>query len=222
MIDTTGGTPPEPMLVREAHHRFKNSLQFVASMLRMQATRHIGNPEFEAELLQASARVSCIAKVHDVLSRTDQNGEFDFSHYLKGLCSDLHAAWSRGNDPSIVVSAAHVLLPAETAATLGLITNELVTNAFKHAYPDGAPVIVRVAFLPLKDGSFHLVVADSGAGWLQHGEVRPETGLGMKLVEGLCRQLDAILEIDKTPPGTCFTVCIPPPSRLPSATNAAS
>jgi two-component sensor histidine kinase len=188
----------------------------------MQATRHIDNPELEAELLQASARVSCIAKVHDLLSRADQNGEFDFSHYLKGLCSDLHAAWSRGNDPSIVVAAGHVLLPAETAVTLGLITNELVTNAFKHAYPDGARVIVRVAFLPLEDGSFHLVIADSGAGWLPNGDVRPETGLGMKLVEGLCRQLDAILEIDTTPPGTCFTVRLPPPSRLPSATIAAS
>ena len=212
MIDITGGTPSEPILVREAHHRFKNSLQFVASMLRMQATRHTGNPELEAELHEASARVSCIAKVHDHLSRMDQNSEFDFAHYLKGLCSDLNAAWSRENDPSIVVAAGHVLLPADTAVTLGLITNELVTNAFKHAYPDGARGVVRVAFLPLEDGSFNLIVADSGAGWLQNGEVRAETGLGMKLVEGLCRQLDAVLEIDRTPPGTCFTVCIPPSS----------
>lgn len=133
MIDIKGGTPPEPILVREAHHRFKNSLQFLASMLRMQATRHTDNPDFQAELHEASARVSCIAKVHDYLSRTDQNSEFDFSHYLEGLCSELDAAWSRGNDPSIVVAAGHVLLPADTAVTLGLITNELVTNAFKHA-----------------------------------------------------------------------------------------
>jgi two-component sensor histidine kinase len=193
--------------VREAHHRIKNSLQLVSSVLYLQATKH-ADPQVEAELFQASARIATIAKVHDRLCRT-AHSEVDVASYLRELCADL-ASLSATPGQSIRVMAARMLVPADVAISLGLIVNELATNALKHAYRGGAAGSVQVILLPLDDGRLQLTVADKGLGLPAEAETAVNDGLGMRFVRNLCIKLQTDIEIDRSPPGTSVRLRLPP------------
>ena len=180
--------------LREANHRIKNSLQLACSLLRLQAMRY-PDPNLKAELYQASSRIASIAKVHDRLCQTD-NSRVDVAAYLREL--------------SVRVTAAHVTAPAELAISLGLVVTELVTNALKHAYRDGVAGNIHVAFIPLEHGGWQLMIADKGVGLPEGVETADQGGLGMLFLRSLCSTLQAQMEIDRTPPGTCFTLRLPP------------
>lgn len=193
--------------LQEANHRIKNSLQLACSLLRLQAKKY-PNTNLEAELYQASSRIASIAKVHDRLCRTE-NSRVDAAAYLRDLCADLTSSLSLTPGQSVRVTAARTLVPADVAISLGLIVNELVTNAVKHAYRDGGSGNIHVAFIPLADGSVQLTIADSGIGLPLGAEMAGQGGLGMLFLKNLCATLKAQMEIDRTPPGTRFTVHLP-------------
>jgi two-component sensor histidine kinase len=201
--------------VIEAHHRIKNSLQLACSMLRLQAMKYT-NSNLENELLQASSRIALIAKVHDHLCRT-QHSQMDVASFLQDLCADLPLSLSLTAGQSVHVMAAHIFVPPTVATSLGLIVNELVTNAFKHAYRDGVTGKVQVAFIPLEDGSCQLTVADRGVGLPEAAEMVQHGGFGMVFIENLSNTLNAQFAIDRTPPGTRFTLRLPPLEQLRSA-----
>jgi two-component sensor histidine kinase len=194
--------------LKEANHRIKDSLQLVCSLLRLQALNY-PDARLEAELFQASRRIAAIAKVHDRLCRTD-NSSVDVPAYLHDLCADLTSSLSLTPGQSVRVTAAHIAVPAEFAISLGLIVTELVTNAFRHAYRDGQPGKIKVAFILLEDGSAQLMIADKGVGLPEGVETADHGGLGMQFLKKLCCTLKARMEIDRTPPGTCFTLHLPP------------
>jgi two-component sensor histidine kinase len=194
--------------LREANHRIKNSLQLACSLLRLQAMRY-PDPNLKAELYQASSRIASIAKVHDRLCQTD-NSRVDVAAYLRELCADLTSSLSLTSGQSVRVTAAHVTAPAELAISLGLVVTELVTNALKHAYRDGVAGNIHVAFIPLEHGGWQLMIADKGVGLPEGVETADQGGLGMLFLRNLCSTLQAQMEIDRTPPGTCFTLRLPP------------
>jgi two-component sensor histidine kinase len=194
--------------LKEANHRIKNSLQLACSLLRLQALKY-PDTYLEAELFQASSRIASIPKVHDRLSRTDDS-QVDVAAYLRDLCADLTSSLSLTPGQSVRVMATHTLAPADFAISLGLIVAELVTNALKHAYRDGAGGKIQVAFIPLADGTLQLTIADQGIGLPRGFEMAEHGGLGMLFLTNLCHSLKADLEIDRTPPGTRFTLCLPP------------
>jgi two-component sensor histidine kinase len=193
--------------LKEANHRIKNSLQLASSLLRLQAKKY-PDTYLEAELFQASSRIASIAKVHDRLSQTD-NSRVDVAGYLRDLCADLASSLSLTPGQSVRVIAAHTMASADFAMSLGLIVTELVTNALKHAYRDGASGEIQVAFVSLADGTLQLTIADKGIGLPKGFEMAEHGGLGMLFLESLCHSLKADLEIDRTPPGTRFTLCLP-------------
>ncbi|MEA2941681.1 MAG: hypothetical protein QOD09_2210 [Bradyrhizobium sp.] len=193
--------------LKEANHRIKNSLQLACSLLRLQAMKY-PDTYLEAELFQASSRIASIAKVHDRLCRTDDS-RVDVAAYLRDLCADLTSSLSLTPGWSVRVMATHTLVPADFATSLGLIVTELVTNALKHAYRGGASGKIQVAFIPLADGTLQLTIADKGIGLPKGFEMAEHGGLGMLFLKNLCQSLKADLEIDRTPPGTRFTLCLP-------------
>jgi two-component sensor histidine kinase len=194
--------------LKEANHRIKNSLQLVCSLLRLQALNY-PDARLEAELFQASWRIASIAKVHDRLCRAD-NSSVEVAAYLHDLCADLTSSLSLTPRQSVRVTAAHITVPTEFAISLGLVVTELVTNALKHAYRDGQAGKIQVAFIILADGSAQLTIADKGVGLPEGVEMADHGGLGMQFLRSLCCTLKAQMEIDRTPPGTCFTLRLPP------------
>ena len=174
------------LLAREIDHRVKNSLAVIGSLLTMQRGAST-SPETRAALDEAAARVIAVARVHERLHKSHALGVVAFADYLEEMCEDLDRSMSR-RGVRLDCSVVPVDLPAERAMSLGLIANELVTNAFKHGCAAGATTIG--VQLDRTAETVILTVRDDGAGIpAAGGEGAPS--LGFKLIDALARQLDA-------------------------------
>lgn len=209
----------QELLTREASHRVKNSLQIVASLLALQA-RAAKHPEVTRALKDAGARIATVAQVHDRLWRRDEVRTVDLAAFLGDLCDDLGRTASSCR---LVYDSTPVTASADLAVPLGLIVNELVTNAFKYACSaEGSEV--RVQFGGKDDGSLRLEVSDRGPGLPEGTETGGGDSLGMKLVSGFVRQLRGELEVFSDSTGTRFAVQIPldPADEEPTQLDAGS
>jgi two-component sensor histidine kinase len=182
-------------LVRETRHRVKNSLQLVASMLSAQA-RQSRDVSVAAGLREAVSRITVVAHLHENLQYADEQ-MVRLADYLRDICNDLAlTAGTTEGRGGVHLHADAIVLPGPDAVAVGLITNELVTNALRHAYPSGAgPVEVTLA---RNGGRFVLTVADKGAGRFGSAE-----GLGLTFVRLLARKLHGEIEFSEARPGTC-------------------
>ena len=199
------------MLMREVNHRVKNSLHMIASLLSLQGDG-IEDPDTRRQFADAHNRVSTVAQLHQRLYQTDKLENVEFDQYLHGMCNDLsNFMLSEGEDYTLEVEADPAEFPTDRAIPLALIVNELVTNAFKYAYPPGSDGTIRVAFTRQQDGGYVLVVSDQGAG-LKPGFQPTGGGLGMTIVTSLCLQLGASLSFGPTTEagGARFAVSLPP------------
>lgn len=169
------------LLLQEMSHRVKNKFAMVVSMIALQARE--APPDTQAALEAIGSRVRVIAKVHDYLQRSRHDGVVDMQEYLNGLCQSLEEALCNPQVVRLFVSAEPVALPPEKALSFGLIVNELVTNALKHAFPEERAGTVQVRF-EKRGSTLCLCVTDDGIGCAQQG-----TRLGTKLVTLLAAQL---------------------------------
>jgi len=197
----------QDLLMREMNHRIKNSLQMVANLVYMQSV-DLNDPDARWRFQETANRVTTIARVHERLYRFSDVTAVDFGPYLRDLCHDLAGSLGLGGT-RLTVDAVGATLPPDTALPLGLIVNELVTNAAKYAYPTGALGPVRVTLDRTEGGRLRLSVSDEGVG-LPPG-FRPEasSGLGMRVLQALTAQLDADLRVAEGGRGTCFQVILP-------------
>lgn len=188
------------VLLREVNHRVKNSLQLVSSLLALQA-KQTGSPEVSDGLAEAQRRVATVARVHERLYRTDRVETVAFGAYLRDLCAELESSLTESvGERRLIVEAADVELPTDMVAPLALIANELITNAWKHAYPSGSLGSVTVSFA--RAGALlRLSVTDRGQGLPDGFAPAASSGLGMRLVLALVRQLDGALHVEPAPPG---------------------
>ncbi len=196
------------LLLREVHHRVKNNLQVISSLLDLQADHA---PEGEARgLLQESRnRIRSMALIHEQLYRTDEVGEIKLGEYLQKLVA--HLGHSYGIEPGrirLVLAVEEHPLDLDRAISCGLLLNELVSNCLKHAFPDGARGTVRVALGRCAEDRLRLLVADDGRG--MQGDRRPGAvgSLGLVLVRTLVEQLHGRLEVTNVG-GTEVTVEFP-------------
>ncbi|OWV82216.1 histidine kinase [Rhizobium sp. R634] len=195
----------QEIMLREMSHRVKNSLSLVAAVLAMQA-RSAKQEEVGQALRDAEARVGTIAEVHDQLWRQPHTETVDLADFLSSLCQRLQQSSSRH---TLTVEADPCMVDADRAIQIALLVNELVTNAFKHAYPDicGA---VTVSARNLGD-AIRLEVADGGRGLPAEVLAFENDGksLGMKIVRGLVQQLKAELQVEDRLPGAGFVIRLP-------------
>ncbi|HEX4767392.1 MAG TPA: sensor histidine kinase [Lichenihabitans sp.] len=189
------------VLLEEMTHRTKNDLQTVASLLSLQA-RSMPADAGRAAIEAAAARVMAIAKLHNRL-RTDRgHGVVDLRDYLDDLCQDLMRPYGELRPVAVRLAADSVVLKTAVAAPIGLIVNELVTNAFKYAFPDNRSGTIRVDFHRREGTSgFELEVADDGV-----GSTEARDGLGSRLVKQLVQQLGGTIERRDAAPGTVTVV----------------
>jgi two-component sensor histidine kinase len=185
-------TEHQQILTREVSHRVKNSLALVASLLGVQA-RAAKDDEVRRALTDAEARVATIAEVHDQLWRRGDVRQVDLSEFLGDLCEKLQETAPQHR--LVFEGAGPILAPTDQAVPLGLLVNELVTNAFKYAYPAG-PGEVRVSLRREGSGRILLEVADCGRGLPPDFDLaRPNGSLGMRLIRGFARQLGADMQV---------------------------
>ncbi|MFZ5896959.1 MAG: sensor histidine kinase [Myxococcota bacterium] len=181
-------------LLKEVHHRVKNNLQVISSLLSLQSE---GLPESQRSAFALSqARIQSIALVHEKLYRSSRLSHIDFSDYARTLVEQLFLAHD-GNRRGINadVSGEGVELPIDTAVPCGLITNELVSNSLKHAFPAGTRGTVRVQLQRLNPERLELMIADDGIGFPEGFEARRSGSLGLELVFALARQLEAHVSV---------------------------
>ena len=192
-------------LLKEVHHRVKNNLQVIASLLRLQAG-YLSDPQARAMFEESQNRVHSISLVHEMLYRAGDLARVDFGDYLRTLTSHMADGWSSsGRLVQVSVEAAGVHLPVDTAIPCGLIVNELITNAFKHAFPGGRSGSIRVRAVHQPRGRLAVVVQDDGIGMPEDLNLTRAGSLGLDLVNTLIRQLRATVEIRRSG-GTTFEI----------------
>lgn len=178
-------------LFHELNHRVKNNLMIVSAMLSMQS-RASQNPEVRRELQQAVDRIQTISEVHSTLYRTGAVETVNFALYVQTLCDRLSASLLDGRI-ELSVATEPVTMPMGEAVQLGIILNELVTNAAKHAYPEPAGGRIEVDCRRGARG-LELTVRDFGQGMADKSG--REAGMGTRLVRSLVQQLHGELTID--------------------------
>jgi two-component sensor histidine kinase len=192
-------------LLKEIHHRVKNNLQVIISLLRLQG-RYLKDEQARAMFEESQNRVHSISLVHEKLYRAGDLSRVDFCDYLLSLTRGLMDGWKGTGVPvSIAVEAAGVQLTVDNAIPCGLIVTELVTNALKHAFRSRPLGSIRVAAITEPEGWLNLTVQDDGIGLPENVDFRRSGSLGMELIGSLVRQLGAKLEITRDR-GTTFRI----------------
>jgi len=191
----------KPALLKEVHHRVKNNLQIVASLLSLQANQSL-NRETVEMLQETKNRVYSMALLHEALYRSGSLAHVDFEKYLRDISIGLMEAYgakSRGIE--INLHAEGIMLPLEQIVPCGLIINELLTNAFKYAFPDGRKGSISVEMRSTGNGRLEVIVRDDGIGLPKDMDITRVSSLGLKLVTNLVSQLKGVLDVKSSPGG---------------------
>jgi two-component sensor histidine kinase len=193
------------LLMKEVDHRVKNSLQLVSTLLHMHAkTAGTAAGQFH----DAAARVAAIAAVHRQLHKSEDVGTVALDQYLADLCRHIEAASSSLDRAwKLAVTADPLVIRTDIATPLGLIVNELATNAILHSRPSGRCGRVDVVLKTAPD-SFSITVSDKGAGPPPAGETQT-SGLGARMIEAFGRQIDATITSERNAAGYAVTVTVP-------------
>jgi two-component sensor histidine kinase len=192
-------------LLQEIHHRVKNNLQVISSLLNMQRRKLEPGSQQDA-LQECQTRVQAIALIHEKLYQARNYARVPFAQYARSLANDVFQAAGLSPDAiTLEVEVQDVALAVDKAIPCGLILNELITNALKHAFPQGRRGTVRVE-LGQTDGRVRMAVKDDGAGLPSELDLRRADALGMQLVSMLAEQLAARLEVRRGQPGTTFEI----------------
>lgn len=198
-------------LLKEIHHRVKNNMQIIASLLSLQAAT-VDNPVIQAQFEDSQNRIRSMALVHERLYRSQDLGSIDLSLYMQDLVGHLiQSSFGQGKSVNIVVEVGNLQLNIDQAVPCGLIVNELVSNALKYAFPDGRGGEVRIEVQCSVEGQYRLVVSDNGVGMPEGMDFRKTASLGLKLVNSLARQLGGTVEMNGMS-GTVFVIQFSVPS----------
>ncbi len=192
------------ILLKEVHHRVKNNLQVVASMLRLQSG-YLEDRKAKAMFEDSQRRVESMSLIHEKLYRSKDLARIDFREYIDSLVAGVTALNGGSGRVEIRLDVGEVMLDVNKGIPCGLIINELVSNAIRHAFPGGREGEVVVRMQSGGSGRISLVVGDNGAGFPGDIDFRNTKSLGMQLVNSLVSQLDGTIELDKGG-GTAFTV----------------
>ncbi len=214
LLEKTSLLGEKEILLKEVHHRVKNNLQVISSLLSLQSSQ-IQDARVRDALRESQNRVRTMALIHEKLYQSTDLAHVDFAVYLRSLVTFLSQSYrDKADGVTLDVQATETHLDIETAIPCGLIVNELVSNALKHAFPGGRNGTVRVGIGPQEDGRLCLHVSDDGVGLPAGLSVHTTASLGMSLVHTLTDQLGGIVEV-RNGVGTEFRILFSPPEPRP-------
>jgi two-component sensor histidine kinase len=192
------------VLLKEIHHRVKNNLQIVSSLLSLQS-RYMKEPGSVEIFKESQSRIKSMALIHEKLYQTGDLTRINLSEYVNELVSDLFRSYSVNTYlVNYKIKSNRILLDINAAIPCGLIINELVTNSIKHAFPDNAQGEI---FIEIKcvDDDFIIKVQDNGIGFPKELDLNNINTLGLQLVTNLTNQLEGEIELSREG-GTCFQI----------------
>lgn len=198
------------VLLHEVDHRVKNNLQLISALMLLQA-RRAGDPTVKAALQRMLERLNAISTVHRRLFQSDDAASFDLAEFMRDLAADLSGSISR-DEIAVELTLEPVSVPANQAAPIALLLNEILTNSLHHAFPEdrGGTVVLS---LRRDDTGYHIHISDDGVG---RGEHKP--GFGSTIIDLLGRQLKATLNYSDAAPGAAVHIRIPDsPARAVNA-----
>ncbi|HVD99702.1 MAG TPA: histidine kinase dimerization/phosphoacceptor domain -containing protein [Cytophagaceae bacterium] len=185
------------VLLREIHHRVKNNMAVVAGMLDLHMD-YVNSPSDREIFLACQSRVLSMALIHEKLYRSETLSKINFKNYIEDLVKKVRASYmDRTGSITVKIEADNTELDLERAMPCGLILNELITNAFKHAFNNLEKGEIIIGFFS-KIGKYTLFVSDNGIGIEDDSQLNSSATLGYTLVAALTKQLDAMMEVDKT------------------------
>src|SRR5262249_46154125 len=184
------------VLLKEIHHRVKNNMQVICSLLNLQSG-YVGDPEALALFRESESRIRSMALIHEKLYQSKSLSRLDFSEYLSSLSSLLFTTYVANPEAvQLATCLDPVFLDIDTAVPLGLIVNELVSNNLKYAYPEGRSGVVELTLRSGPDNQYTLTVRDQGVGLPAGFDVSNTGTLGLHLVNILSAQLGAALSVE--------------------------
>jgi len=192
------------VLLKEIHHRVKNNLQIVSSLLSLQS-QYVNEPGSVELFKESQSRIISMALIHEKLYQTGDLTRINLSEYANELIGDLFRSYSVNTHlVKYQIESKNILLDINTAIPCGLIINELVTNSIKHAFPDNRSGEIKID-IQCHDGNCILKIADNGVGFPDDLDINDVKTLGLQLVTSLTKQLDGTIKLDREG-GTCFTI----------------
>jgi len=184
------------VLLREIHHRVKNNLQIVSSLLYLQS-RSVTDDDSAETFKESQNRVKSMALIHEKLYRSESLARVDFADYIRNLVAYLFQSYGVASGKvDLRINIDEVLLGIDTAIPCGLIINELVSNSLKHAFPDGRRGEISIDLHSYGDSRFKMVVTDNGIGFKDSMDFKKTQTLGLQLVNTLVKQIDGRIKLD--------------------------
>lgn len=193
------------VLLKEIHHRVKNNLNVITSLLNLQSFQIGGKEEAIEAFRESRNRIFSMALVHEKLYQTKNFTQVNFKEYIEAMTRELMHAYAVGKSVTVEFGIDDVLLDINLAIPCGLILNELVSNALKHAFPGTAPGTIGVFLRAGECGALELIVSDNGRGLPPGFDINAVESLGLKLVKLLSEQIGGTLAIESGQ-GVTFTI----------------
>jgi len=185
------------VLIREIHHRVKNNMQIISSLLNLQK-QYVHDEEAVNVLLESQNRVRSMAMIHEKLYKSRNFSEINFTDYIRSLVDDLF--YSYGVDSNQIkknIILDEVMLGLETAIPCGLILSELVTNSLKYAFPNQKNGEFKIELHTINDSEYNLIISDDGVGIPENINFEETETLGLQLVNSLVNQLEGTIKLDR-------------------------
>jgi len=204
-IQKKNANAEKEVLLKEIHHRVKNNLQVISSLLNLQSNS-LSDEKMKSAVKEGQSRVKSMALIHQTLYQSDRLSRIDLQDYIEKLLSFLSDTY-RNEKKEIITSidAKNISLDIDTAIPLGLIINELVSNSFKHAFKNKTKGKIDIVLEKSGSTDYKLTVTDNGIGLANNLNIEKADSLGLKLVNILTRQLKGELTFHKNDV-TCFSI----------------
>ena len=191
------------LLLQEIHHRVKNNLQIVSSLLSIQS-RRVQDEQALHAFKESQSRIQSMALIHETLCRSEDFSKIDFAEYVRELAHHLLVSYGINSQAiQLEMDLKDVRLGVDTAVPCGLLITELISNSLTHAFPSRRKGKVQVRLHPTENNRFELTISDNGIGFPREVDFRSARSIGLQLVNKLAEQLQATIEIH-TNDGTDF------------------
>ncbi len=196
------------ILLKEIHHRVKNNMQVITSLLGLQSG-FVKDAHSKATLKNSQHRINSMAMVHQMLYESHDLSGINFARYLSELTNEISNSFQGNNNKVTVnVECPDLFLNIDTSIPLGLMVNEIVTNAFKYAFQDmdKGSIDIKLSQISTEDKTYLLIIGDNGTGNLNEDKLSKSPSLGLRLIQQLVKQLDGSLSLIQDKPGTNYQI----------------
>jgi len=196
------------VLLKEIHHRVKNNLQIISSLLKLQS-RHSNNSQTLEMFKESQSRIQTMALIHEKLYQSNDLSKVNFAEYIKNLVANLFRSYELNlSQIKSVINVEDIFLEIDVAVPCGLMLNELISNSLKYAFPDGRAGEIKIQLYADNAQNLALIVSDNGVGFPKDLDWQNLTSLGLQLVNSLVEQLGGTVRLERNS-GTEFRITFP-------------